>query len=624
MAKKTEKALERRVQDALAKDIFFLAATEATDTGPLRAALAAHDGVAILPGAGIAGPALSALDSAIATLSRARPGIAAAAGDLIEPEGQILALRTFFGLAAQRIDAKGIKTFVDAGPMTAAEATRLKAAFPDAKIVFLVRDGRDIALDTWETMRRERPNPKAARLFADHARAVGYFWRRDWDILAALEKNHGKSVRIVRAENLRADPDTVLKAVLDFLRLGKSKAARQACVDAASRAIGAPGEQWWRRFDDDATRAFAHAADTALSGFGYPAHPPKDAPPDAVGARLPASALMPIHPPTPEPDAESKEADLRAAAEKNKQDSNAQFALGNFLWKHGRIGESLHFVQAALDANPKNYIAANVMTMALAKLGREKEAIAMGQRALETKDKAAVTFFAANSVFARLSANDVDKPFSEDRRRNVIAFSLWGDLPLYTEGAVANAEIARYLYPSWTCRYYHDDTVPKSILERLRARGAETILLPADQRGPHGGAWRFFVVDDTGIDRYICRDCDSRLNVQERLAVDDWIRSGKAIHIMRDHVWHNELILAGLWGGVQGTLPPIADLIRDGRWFSKNKWYDQFFLWGVVWPLMRERHLTHDTFYRLGNSRPFPGIGRMPSHAHVGGTVAVA
>src|SRR5690606_5365079 len=102
-----------------------------------------------------------------------------------------------------------------------------------------------------------------------------------------------------------------------------------------------------------------------------------------------ASALPPLQPAGTDDDAAAREAELRAAAKTKKKDSKAQFALGNFLWSRGRIGECLPFVEAALDCDPRNYTAANVMTMALAKLGREKEALAMGQRALELKDKAA-------------------------------------------------------------------------------------------------------------------------------------------------------------------------------------------------------------------------------------------
>ena len=49
----------------------------------------------------------------------------------------------------------------------------------------------------------------------------------------------------------------------------------------------------------------------------------------------------------------------------------------------------------------------------------------------------------------------------------VIAFSLWGDSPKYTMGAIKNAEIAKEIFPDWTCRYYLGSDVPEYITREL-------------------------------------------------------------------------------------------------------------------------------------------------------------
>ena len=147
------------------------------------------------------------------------------------------------------------------------------------------------------------------------------------------------------------------------------------------------------------------------------------------------------------------------------------------------------------------------------------------------------------------------------------------------------------------------------------------VVVDDEERTLHGGLWRLFAANDGSIDRFLCRDCDSRLNCQERVAVDDWIRSGSLFHIMRDHVWHNELILVGLWGGVAGALPDLKSIALDGPRFRSDRWMDQHLLCGVVWPLIREDHLAHDSTYRLGHSVEFPNYGRFAPHLHVGGAV---
>src|SRR5690606_31258462 len=85
---------------------------------------------------------------------------------------------------------------------------------------------------------------------------------------------------------------------------------------------------------------------------------------------------------------------------------------------------------------------------------------------------------------------------------NVIAFSLWGDKPLYNEGAVANARLIPELYPGWTARFYCDDTVPEATREALTTAGAEVLLRPRPRRLYEGLLWRFEVVGDPAVARF--------------------------------------------------------------------------------------------------------------------------
>jgi hypothetical protein len=60
--------------------------------------------------------------------------------------------------------------------------------------------------------------------------------------------------------------------------------------------------------------------------------------------------------------------------------------------------------------------------------------------------------------------------------------------------------------------------------------------------------WRFipaFMEKDIIM---IVRDTDSRLNMREKLAVDEWLNTESDFHIMRDHIWHGTRILGGMWG----------------------------------------------------------------------------
>jgi len=45
---------------------------------------------------------------------------------------------------------------------------------------------------------------------------------------------------------------------------------------------------------------------------------------------------------------------------------------------------------------------------------------------------------------------------------------------------LCNVKIARDIYPGWSCRIYHDDTVPREILAELKASSA--VLVPVADR----------------------------------------------------------------------------------------------------------------------------------------------
>ena len=89
----------------------------------------------------------------------------------------------------------------------------------------------------------------------------------------------------------------------------------------------------------------------------------------------------------------------------------------------------------------------------------------------------------------------------------VLSFSLWGDNPKYTVGAIKNSELAKEFYPGWEMRLYHNDSVPDYVLEELE--GNNVTLVNTEQDLTHWNAlWRFMPVSED-IECMISRDCDS-------------------------------------------------------------------------------------------------------------------
>lgn len=143
--------------------------------------------------------------------------------------------------------------------------------------------------------------------------------------------------------------------------------------------------------------------------------------------------------------------------------------------------------------------------------------------------------------------------------------------------------------------------------------GAELVAMAPYRETRLGPFWRFFASDDPEIRRFLRRAVDSRLGERERIAVRDWIEPGRSLHLMRDHPLNGELVLGGMWGGRAGLLPDV--ICRSTSWTATdpqrlNMRYDEpSFLRSLIWPLVPERSLMHDSSYRLRAAIDFPPDG---------------
>ena len=210
-------------------------------------------------------------------------------------------------------------------------------------------------------------------------------------------------------------------------------------------------------------------------------------------------------------------------------------------------------------------------------------------------------------------------PGAATRERNVVSFSLFGGDSKYCETAVLNALDQPRIYPHWTCRFYVDDSVPAHTRRRLVEAGAQVVVPDSVAARWPGPMWRFLALDDPHVDRALFRDADSVVSMREADAVDAWLQSGKHFHAMRDSGTHTELLLAGLWGAVRGSLPPLRDLMRRflARAPESAHFADQYFLREYVWPHARRSLLQHDSVFGFLDASPFPG-GPTPDDFHVG------
>ena len=292
--------------------------------------------------------------------------------------------------------------------------------------------------------------------------------------------------------------------------------------------------------------------------------------------------------------------------------------LGVLLLAAFDIAGSIAACEAALALGSGSANVHDCLCEAHQRGGRADLAVVAGRMALENKNRR----FGASTPLAAMPASlpPVFNPGRPDL--NVITYTLWGNQPRYQVPLLENARIRPHLFPEWTIRVYHDHSVDPGYLRQLAANGVElrAMRLPPGVPAHRGLLWRFEVIADPAIQRFLIRDADSLLTVKERVAVDAWLRSDFHFHAMRDWYTHTDLLLAGMWGGVGGILPPLATLLGAyTAWRVENDHVDQDLLTETVWPAIRRNVLIHDSIFQpcLG-SVPFPPFGDLPAGHHIG------
>ena len=292
--------------------------------------------------------------------------------------------------------------------------------------------------------------------------------------------------------------------------------------------------------------------------------------------------------------------------------------LGVLLIATGDIPGTIAACEAALARGSDSPNVNDCLCDAYNRIGRTDLAVAAGRAALEAKDRQ----FAVRSPMAAIPVV-APPPFNPlNPAENIIAYCLWGNEPRYQAPLLENIRILPHLFPGWTIRVYHDAAMDAAFLQALRSGGADLrpMTLAPDVPPHRRLLWRFAVLGDPAVRRYLIRDADSLLSVKERVAVDAWLNSGYAFHAMRDWFTHTDLLLAGLWGGVGGILPPVETLLANYTgWRVENDHVDQDLLAETVWPTIRRDVLIHDSIFTgcLG-SVPFPPYGASLPGMHIG------
>lgn len=179
----------------------------------------------------------------------------------------------------------------------------------------------------------------------------------------------------------------------------------------------------------------------------------------------------------------------------------------------------------------------------------------------------------------------------------VISFSLWGTNPAFFDGALANIELARSIYPDWKCWFFVEDGCPSGWEGALEKAGGLVTRWPITRGAWEGLFWRFTPIYQPKVETTLVRDCDSRVNPREMAAVHEWLATGKAAHTMRDHIQHQVPMLGGMIGFRHW---PFFQGLMSAWEHYDHKGCDQEFLHGSIWPVLVAGNevVAHDLYPR--------------------------
>ncbi|MBK0400436.1 tetratricopeptide repeat protein [Limibaculum sp. M0105] len=297
--------------------------------------------------------------------------------------------------------------------------------------------------------------------------------------------------------------------------------------------------------------------------------------------------------------------------------AEAIFGRGLVLSEQERWPDALAaFEQTATLVTPGASLAA-ALCQAYCLAGKLDEALPWRRRTLALRDAAARCAPSDRVASARPGAFDPGA-----RKRNIVAYCLFGTDRYYHECAVTIARTTPASFPEFTARFYCAADVPRAVLEALRAARAQVVI--ADEGETHAGSafsgtlWRFLAFDDPGVDVVLCRDVDSPILPRERAAIDLWLTRDEPFYCLRDHPVHAELLLAGMWGGFTRVLPPLTETALRHSHRDATKFADQRFLRSWVWPRIKHALLQIDSFASLEGSIDFPPTFRKVGRQHVG------
>jgi len=160
----------------------------------------------------------------------------------------------------------------------------------------------------------------------------------------------------------------------------------------------------------------------------------------------------------------------------------------------------------------------------------------------------------------------------------VFSFCLYGTEPNYYTGLLENIEIIKQYYPDFTIVVHKGFCDPSWVIPE----GVEVNI--TNRGGAINALLRYLSLHTAEVG--FVRDTDSRVTARDRWCIDQFLKSDKMYHSIRDHYWHSSKIMEGTFGWKK----PLPLMIPT---HEVEYGFDEQFLTQYVYDLVKPDLLLH-------------------------------
>jgi hypothetical protein len=162
----------------------------------------------------------------------------------------------------------------------------------------------------------------------------------------------------------------------------------------------------------------------------------------------------------------------------------------------------------------------------------------------------------------------------------VFSFCLYGTEPNYYTGLLENIALIKEYYPTFSIIVYKGPCDPTWVLPE------EVKVFETGVGGVINMLYRWIPLRTRDVG--FVRDADSRIDARDRWCIDEFLKSTKDYHVIRDHMWHTSRIMGGTFGWKKCIPDLEISLDREIAYGG-----DELVLVEKVYPLIKPDILVH-------------------------------